>query len=274
MASADFFTTMRIPILEGRGFTADDRAGQPPVTVINTRLARRLWPDESAVGKTLPGVSGPGAPGPTVIGVVGDIHGGSLSDDVEPELFLPLAQSQASLQAWVAMRGRQAGSLITAVRDAVRAIDPEQPIAEIASLQQMIAQDQSARRLNTTLVTFFALLAVALAMIGIYGVTAYAVSQRTREFGVRVALGASPSDVVRLVVRENAGLVGAGIVAGVAIALLTSRILSSLLFGVGRTDIATFAGTAVLLALVAFAATFIPARRATRVDPVVALRTE
>jgi putative ABC transport system permease protein len=189
-------------------------------------------------------------------------------------MFVPLAQSPAGTELWIAMRGRQAGSLITAVRDAVRSIDPEQPIAEIASLQQMIAQDQSARRLNTTLLTFFALLAVVLAMIGIYGVTAYAVAQRTREFGVRVALGARPSDVVRLVVGENAGLVGAGIVAGIGIALITSKILSSLLFGVGRMDVLTFFGTALLLALVALAATLIPARRALRVDPVVALRTE
>jgi putative ABC transport system permease protein len=276
----DFFSTMKIPIVSGRPLTADDRDGQPRVAVINRRLAQRLWLGENPLGKTFPMGAGPGgAPGRgpvlvTVIGVIGDIRGGSLSDEAGPEVFLPVAQVGWRPESWLAIRSGQSVGLGTIVREAVATIDAQQPVAEIATIEQMVAQDQSARRLNTTLLTLFALLAVALAVIGIYGVTAYAVSQRTREFGLRVALGARPGDVVRLVVAENVWLVVTGIISGLIISLLASRVLASLLFGVGRNDVATFGATAVLLAVVALAATLIPARRATRVDPMVALRTE
>jgi putative ABC transport system permease protein len=249
--------------------------------VINRRLAERLWPGESPLGKTIPIGAGPGgarpASGPipvTVVGVIGDLRGGSLSDEAGPEVFLPAAQVGWRPESWVAIRSAQTVGMGPVLRAAVTQIDPQQPVAEIATIQQMVAQDQSARRLNTTLLTIFALVAVSLAIIGIYGVTAYAVTQRTREFGVRVALGARPADVLRLVVAENIWLVAGGILAGLIISLLTSKVLASLLFGVGRNDIPTFVGTAVLLSVVALAATLIPARRATRVDPMVALRTE
>ena len=205
---------------------------------------------------------------------MGDIHGGSLSDDVAPELFLPVAQFAGGPQLWIAMRGPNPLAFGPMLREAVHTLDAEQPIAEIASVEQMVARDQSARRLNTTLVTVFAGLAGLLAIIGIYGVTAYAVSQRTREFGVRMALGARPADVVRLVVGENAGLVGLGVGAGLIIAAIGSRVLASMLFGIGATDVITFGATALLLSAVAVAATWVPARRATKVDPVVALRAE
>ncbi|MBI4502606.1 MAG: ABC transporter permease [Gemmatimonadetes bacterium] len=273
----DFFSTLRIPILQGRAFTTQDDAGAPPVLVINTRLARRLWPGEDPLGKTVPmGPPGGQQTGLTVVGVIGDIHGTSLAQEVAPEMFMPVAQTPTSPQPvmWVALRGPRPLSLAPALIEAVRAVDAQQPIAEITSVEQMVARDQSARRLNTTLVTVFALIAALLAVIGIYGVTGYAVSQRTREFGVRIALGARPAQLLELVMRENLVLVASGVVAGIAIAAAASRALNSLLFGVAALDLVTFVGAAVLLSGGALLATAVPARRAGRVDPVSALRSE
>ena len=268
----DFFTTLGIPLLDGRGFNSQDVAGGLPVVVINTRVARRLWPGENALGQSLP----LGGPTPAVvIGIVGDLHGASLSEDVGPQIFRPLTQAQAPQPVmWIALRGPRPLALVPALQETVRAVDPQQPIAEIASVDQMIARDQSARRLNTTLVTVFALVAALLAIVGIYSVTAYAVSQRSREFGIRLALGARSSQLLGLVLRENALLVGGGVLAGLLLAALASRTLDSLLFGIVSLDLVTFGGVAVVLAAVALVATALPASRAGRVDPVTALRNE
>ena len=277
----DFFSTLQIPLLQGRAFTAQDDQGAPRVAVINTRLARRLWPGQDPLGKVIP-MGVPAGQGPvlqqiTVVGVVGDIHGSSLAVDVIPEMFLPLKQSGGGdSQIWVAMRGPRPRPLALAavLREAVRSLDSQQPVAEIASVAQMVARDQSALRLNTTLVTVFGGLAGVLAIIGIYGITAYAVSQRTREFGVRMALGGRPADVMGLVLRENLWLVASGVLAGTVIAVVASRTLASLLYGIRTTDALTFVTTAILLSIVAMAAAWLPARRATKVDPVEALRIE
>ena len=177
---------------------------------------------------------------------------------------------------WVVVRSPSGAplNLAGAIRDAVRAADPQQPIGDMVTFEQLIGGQTVARRFNTTLLGVFAALALVLALVGIYGLTSYAVAQRSRELGIRLALGATPRDVVRMLVNESLGRVAAGVVVGLAIALAVTRALASMLFGVEPRDMTTFSLAALLFAAVALVATWLPARRATRVDPMIALRAE
>jgi putative ABC transport system permease protein len=271
-----YFGTLGIPLQRGRDFSAADRADAPPVVVINSELANILWPGEDPLGRTIPvGFPGMGVTRLTVIGVIGPVRYASLDASVMPELYLPYAQAQGIREMWVAVRaGRSPQALAGAVRDAVRRIDAGQPIGEIVSLEQMISRSTAARRFNMSLLTGFAALAVTLALVGIYGLTAYAVTQRTREMGLRMAIGAGPRDLVRMLLTENLWLVGAGVAAGLAGAFAVTRVLGSLLYETSTSDATAFGSAALLLALVALAATYVPARRAVRVDPMEALRYE
>jgi len=211
------------------------------------------------------------------VGVIGDLRSGSLDEAAgRPELYVSTEQETGLPEMWVVVRAKDGSplKLVGAIRDAVRLADPEQPIGDIVSLEQLIGRQTAARRFNTTLLGVFALLAVGLALIGIYGVTAYAVTQRTRELGIRMALGARPADVVRLLLGESLTRVAVGVGLGLVVAFAATRAIATMLFGVAPTDAATFVGTALLLASVALLATWIPARRATQVDPMVTLRTE
>jgi putative ABC transport system permease protein len=274
----DYFSTLRIPLRRGRGFSADDRAGAPRVAVVSERFVRDLWPGEDPIGKQFPLGNPRGLPEPaTVVGVIGDLRSSSLDEAVgRPELYVSTEQEAELPEMWIVVRARDGSplKLVSAIRDAVRQADPEQPIGDIVSLEQLISRQTAARRFNTTLLGVFALLAVGLALIGIYGVTAYAVTQRTREMGIRMALGAGPADVVRLLLGESLTRVAVGVGLGLVIAFAATRVLATMLFGVGASDAATFIGTALLLASVALLATWLPARKATRVDPMVTLRTE
>jgi putative ABC transport system permease protein len=278
VVTPDYFTTLRIPIRRGRGFTAEDRPGAPLAVVVSARFARDLWPDADPIGKQVP-LGGPRT-GPrllTVVGVVDDLRSASLDEAAtRPALYTSALQEDGQPEMWVVMRSRIGSPLrlAGAIRDAVRLSDPQQPIGDLVSLEQLIGRQTAARRFNTTLLGVFAALAVVLALVGIYGVTSYAVAQRYRELGIRMALGAKPQDVVRLLVNESLVRVAAGVGIGVAIALVATRALSTMLFGVAPQDAGTFAATALLLGAVALLATWLPARRATRVDPMVALRTE
>ena len=273
--SPDYFTTFRIPIRRGRGFTAQDRAGAPPVAVINRATADQLWPGQDPIGKQLT-LGGPGrAGGPmTIVGLIDNLRSASLDATPQPEIYWPALSGMREM--WVALRSSNGRplQLVGAIRDAVHQADPEQSIGDIVSLEQLIGRQTAARRFNTTLLTIFALLAVGLALVGIYGVTAYAVTQRTRELGIRMALGARGGDVVRLLMRESLRRVAVGVGLGLVAALGVTRALSALLFEVAPRDAVTFAGTALLLVAVALVATWVPARRATQVDPMVALRYE
>jgi putative ABC transport system permease protein len=200
-----------------------------------------------------------------------------LSEEVGPEMYLPEAQFTGPLgeERWVILRA--AGNplqLTTAIRDAVRRLDPSQPIADMVSLDQMVDRSTAARRFNMWLISLFAGLAFGLALIGIYGVTAYTVSQRTRELGIRLALGAARGDVIRLLLGEGLWLAGAGTTIGLGLAIVTTRLLASMLYAVPVTDPFTFAGSGALLIAAALLATWIPARRAAGVDPLIALRAE
>lgn len=267
----DFFSTLRIPVLRGRAFTASDREGATSVCVVSQALARRLWPRTDPIGQ-----GGPGRRGPcTVVGVVGDVRNEALESAGEPAIYTPLAQSDRTIDnMWVLVRAAHPLRAIPALREVVRAEDPTQPIASITTYDAIIQQRYTSLRLVTALITLFAALALVLAVIGIAGVTAYAVSQRTRELGIRIAMGARAGDVIGLLLGETVVLVGVGLVIGGGVALGVTRTLRSLLFGVTSADPVTFAGTAVALGLVALLATLVPARRAARVDPVEALRQE
>ena len=275
--SPDYFMTFRIPIRRGRGFTAQDRAGAPPVAVINRATADQLWPGQDPIGRQLT-IGGPrqrvGAI--TIVGLIDNLRSASLDATPQPEIYQPASQQSGMREMWVSLRagnGRPL-QLVGAIRDAVHQADPQQSIGEVVSLEQLIGRQTAARRFNTTLLTIFALLAVGLALVGIYGVTAYAVTQRTRELGIRMALGARGADVVRLLMRESLRRVAVGVVLGLLAAVGVTRALSAMLFEVAPRDALTFAGTALLLVAVALAATWLPARRATKVDPMEALRYE
>src|SRR6266581_8368451 len=275
--SPDYFTTFRIPIRRGRSFTAQDRAGAPRVAVINRATADQLWPGQDPIGRqlTIGGPRGPGAP-ITIVGLIDNLRSASLDARPQPEIYSPASQQSETREIWVALRsgnGRPL-QLVGAIRDAVHQADPEQSIGDIVSLEQLIGRQTAARRFNTTLLTIFALLAVGLALVGIYGVTAYAVTQRTRELGIRMALGARGVDVVGLLMRESLRRVAVGVGLGLLAALGVTRALSAMLFEVAPRDAVTFAATALLLVAVALLATWVPARRATKVDPMVALRYE
>ncbi len=277
----DFFQALHIPLLEGRAFTDQDGEDAQPVAVINQALAKRLWPGEDPVGRSIP-LGRPGARGqpPTnvaIVGIIGDLHYASLTAPVMPGIYLPFAQAPGGLGngAWIVARSQgDPLALAGAVRGAVRAIDPEQPVATVTTLGEMVSRSTASRRFNMTLVGLFALLALGLAVVGIYGVTAYTVEQRVQEIGVRVALGAERRDVVGLLLGETAVTAAVGIALGVAGALAATRVLASLLYGVSATDAATFVGTALTLAGAALLAALVPALRASRIDPVRALRTE
>jgi len=275
--SPDYFTTFRIPIRRGRGFTVRDRAGAPPVALINRATADQLWPGQDPIGRQLT-IGGPRrAAGPmTVVGVIDNLRSTSLDATPQPEIYWPALQQSGMPEMWLALRGSNGRplQLVGAIRDAVHRADPEQSIGDIVSLEQLIGRQTAARRFNTTLLTIFALLAVGLALVGIYGVTAYTVTQRTRELGIRMALGARGVDVVGLLMRESLRRVAVGVGLGLLVALGVTRALSAMLYEVAPRDAVTFAATALLLVVVALVATWVPARRATKVDPLVALRYE
>jgi predicted permease len=276
VVDAGYFKTLRIPLRAGRVFGPPDRADAPKVAIVNDLLARRLWPGESPIGKQMP-VHSPGSAGgmATVIGEIAALRSGAIDHPPGPELYLSAAQSDATTQMWLAVRSSSHPlQVASAVRDAVLRADPQQPIGEIVSLEQLIERQTAARRLTMALVSLFAAVAMTLAAIGMYGLAAYTVTRRTREFGIRVALGARSRDVLRMVLREHLRLVAAGAAAGIVIALGLTRVMRSLLYEVSPTDVPTFACTVAGLALVGLLAALVPARRATRVDPMVALRHE
>jgi len=271
-ASPGFFETMRIPLLRGRTFTEKDIADSQPVVIINQTVADRYFPHQDPIGKTLQN-SRDMIP-LQIVGVVADVKFNSLSTPKTEEMYLPYQQSPWMSMTIVLRSDSAPEPLISAVREKIAELDPDLPIAEIQSMQKIVSTSVAQPRLLTGLVGAFAGFALLLAAVGIYGVMAFSVSQRSHEMGLRMALGAVPRDIFRLVVGQGMRLVLAGIVLGFLASLVLTRLLSSLLFGTSANDPATFAFVAILLLVVALAACYIPARRATRVDPLVALRYE
>jgi putative ABC transport system permease protein len=273
--SPQYFRTLEIPLIRGRAFTDQDVASAPRVVIINEALARRYFPDEDPIGKQIKlGRYMEANPLHTVVGIVGNIKHRGLDSEFDPEFYYPYAQTPARNSAIVARTQGDPLSLATAVRNAVSEVDKEQPLTRARTMEMAISNSITQRRLNMILLGIFGALALALSAVGIYGVMSYTVTQRTREIGIRMALGARRRDVLKSVVSQGMSLAASGVGLGLAGAFLATRLMETLLFGVKPTDPATFGGIALLLLGVAFFACLIPARRATKVDPVVALRFE
>jgi putative ABC transport system permease protein len=278
MVSASYFKTMSIPLLRGRVFTDADGPGTSPVAILSQDAAKKLWGEADPLGRTFYRAADPKTIF-TVIGVVGDVRSTALNQQ-SPALYYPLAWRTGPYRPKVVVMDilvRTGGipeEFVPALRQRVRELDAEIPMANIRTMDDWVSNSAAQPRLNARLLSLFAALALLIAAIGIYAVLAYSVTQRTREIGLRIALGAQPSSVLRLVVREGmkVGLMGVG--AGLLGALAVSRALSSLVYGVPVRDARTFAAVAIALALIALLACFIPARRAAKVDPMVALRYE
>ncbi|MFN7943774.1 MAG: ABC transporter permease [Blastocatellia bacterium] len=273
--SPNYFQVMGMQIVQGRNFNEQDKRDGLPVAIVNETMARRFWPDEDPIGKRFTfGNAGPQANWLTVVGVVRDSRRQGLDAPIRMESFLPHAQRPLRAMEVVLRTTDDPLVMARTVRTAVWSLDGNLPVSEIETVEQMLGARIAPRRFNLLLLGLFALVAVLLAAVGIYGVMAYAVTQRTREIGIRVALGAQTRDVLRLVVRQGMSLTGIGIGIGLVTAMWATRLMTGLLFGVRATDPVTFVAIALLLAFVALVACWIPARRATKVDPLVALRCE
>ena len=278
--SADYLKTMNIPLRQGRYFDSHDNAQSMPVAIINETMARQYWPGENALGRRFK-VGDPGddrLPWMQIVGIVADMRQMGLTEPVKAEMYLPYQQINHNL--WFIPRDlaiRTSGDtskLVGAVRQIIREVDPDQPISNIATMGEVLGTEAAQRRMGMIMLVGFALLALLLASLGIYGVLAYFVTQHTNEIGVRQALGATPRDILFLVLKKGMGLTLIGVAIGLASAFAFTRLMSSLLFGVKASDPLTFAAVPLLLAFVALLACYIPARRATKVDPLVALRYE
>jgi predicted permease len=271
----DYFRAIGTPLVQGRTFDTQDGAQAPPVVIVNRTLARRLFPEADPIGRRIRLVNPEQSrEWRTIVGVVGDVRYQGLDDPGEAAIYTPFAQTPF-MWLYVMVRGQgDPRTLINEIRDAVRLSSPGLTPAGVQTMDELVANAVSQPRLNMLLLAGVATLALLLATIGLYGVISYAVTQRTREIGVRVALGAAPRDVMRLVVGQGLRLAAAGIAVGVGGALATVQLLETLLYETSTTDPATYAAIVTLLVGVAVLASYVPARRATRVDPVAALRAE
>jgi predicted permease len=264
---------MRIPIVRGRPFTEQDREGAPPVIMVNESFVRRYWPGEDPIGKRA-SVNGAEGPWMEVIGIAKDGKYRSLADDSLPFYYLPLLQNHQPTSTFVLRAGGNPMALQSAVKAELANLDRALPIFDVKSGNDHLRFALLPAQLAGATLGIFGLLALALAAIGIYGVMSYSVAQRTREMGIRAALGASRTDVLSLVVVQGMRLAVSGIAIGLIAALALTRFASGFLYSVSPTDPMTFIAIGLLLSLIAFLACYIPARRATRVDPMVALRYE
>jgi putative ABC transport system permease protein len=272
IVTPQFLSTMSIPIITGRAFTNTDRTGAPEVAVISESFAKHYWPNGDAVGKRI------GYPWPsdwiTIVGVVKDVRSDSLISTQNETLYRPLAQAPTLNMSIFIRTTSDPGVLAPSIRRAVAGVDPGVPVSDVQSMHAVVERSSARQRFTTLLLSLFAGLALLLGMVGIYGVMSYAVAQRTREIGVRMALGASPSDARRMVLKEGLSLAGAGIVVGLMAAAASTRALSGLLYGVTTTDPLTFVVVPAGVVVIVLLASYLPARRATRVDPTTALRAD
>jgi putative ABC transport system permease protein len=271
--SERYFETMGIPLLTGRDFDLRDRLGSPSVVILNQSAARQIYPDENPLGKRL-NVFWSGDREVEVIGVVADIRHDALSTEPSPTLFLPNAQRPNTFNALVVRAKGDSAPVVAAVKEQIRAIDPDQGASDIKTMEQLAAQSIARPKVQATLMALFGLVALVLACVGIYAVVSYSVEQRTRELGIRLALGAAPFSILRMVLREGLILAGSGIAAGLLAAAALTRYLATLLYTVRPTDTLVYASVSAILAAAAVAGCYVPARRATRVDPAIVLREE
>ncbi len=275
VVSPDYFRALDLPLRRGRYLTAADSAEAPRVMLINETMARRFFPNEDPLGKRINRGSEREPEWCEIVGVVGDAKYNGVADEVQPAFYQPLTQL-VSGNVFLSIKTEAADplSLAAAVRNQVKSLDSELPVSQVGTLEERFATAVAQPRFRTTLIALFAVLALVLASVGIYGVIAYSVTQRTHEIGVRLALGAQTGDVLKLVFKQGAVLAVIGVVIGVGASFALTGLLEKLLFNVSPTDPLIYGGIAVLLTAVALLACYLPARRATKVDPLVALRYE
>jgi putative ABC transport system permease protein len=268
-----FFRTMGMPVLRGRDFTPADRAGSAPVALVSEELARRAWPGRSPLGERLKILGSPEVLA-TVVGVVGNIRQFTLTEPPTPQLYLAKAQNPGIFSSVAVRTDGDPDALADALRAAIWSVDPDQPVWKIRSMESLVARDLAPQRFTAVLSGSFAVLALLLAVVGVYGVMSYAVAQRTREIGIRMALGAGQGEVERMVLWRGLRIVALATVLGLAAAYGAARLIASQLFGVPPTDMVSFVAVPLGLATVAMIGCWLPARRAARVDPVIALQAE
>jgi putative ABC transport system permease protein len=269
-----YFRTLAIPVVAGRPFAESDRDGSAPVAIVNGTLVRTYFNGRDPIGSRLRIGTSSESPWLTIVGVVGDVHHEQLSTRPAPEIYRPYPQAPAAMMMLAARVDGDPNALVAATRAQIQAIDPAQPVYHVKALSRLVADSLMPQTSAAAMVTLFSAVALLLAAVGIYGVLSYAVSQQTREFGVRMALGAQRGDVLRLVVGRGLALVLGGLALGVTAAFGVTRLMTGLLYGVGASDPATYAAVIAILFFVGCAACAVPAWRATRVEPVVALRNE
>jgi putative ABC transport system permease protein len=274
IVTPDYFQAMQIPLREGRLFDSRDVEKMPEVAIVNESMARKFWPGENPIGKKVGAMCDEQALCRTVVGVVGDIRHEGLANESQPEIYLPHRQIALPAMSLVLRTPGNPLNHIAAVRHEVRSLDKDQPVPLVQTLEEHVSQSVLQPRLMMTLLSTFAGLALVLAAVGVYAMMSYSVSQRRGEIGIRIALGAAKSDILRLVVGQAMLLVAISLTIGLAGALAATRLLGSLLYGVGIRDPSTFAGIALLLSLVSLFAAWLPARRAAKISPMTALRTE
>ncbi len=271
--SSEYLNALNIPLKQGRFLTNFDTAGSPRVVVINEAMARRHFPNEDPVGKRLV-VMFSESETRQIVGVMGDVLHNGLHAEPRPQMFVPHQQSPSSYMTFLVKTTTEPASQLAAVKRAIREINPNQAFAKTATMEELVTDSLKERRFNLFLLGLFAVIALLLATIGIYGSISYSTRQRTNEIGVRIALGAQSRDVFRLIVGQGVGLALIGVAVGLGAAFLLTRAIRSLLFGVSPTDPLTFVAISLLLLVTAVIASLLPARRATKVDPLVALRNE
>jgi putative ABC transport system permease protein len=271
----NYFRTMGIPFLKGRDFTDRDAPGSPPVVIINQSLATRFFANDDPVGKRI-SLTPFGQP-PVwiqIVGVAGDVRHAGLAAEPGPQLYTPYYQDPVLNMSMVVRTKSNPMSVAASIRNEIRKADTEIPVFGVRTLEQMASESIAPRRITMLLLGFFALLALILAAVGIYGIMSYSVTQRTHEFGIRMALGAQPRDILKMIVKQGMILTLIGVAVGFVAAFAATSVLASFLYGVSSTDFVTFITAALILISVAILACVVPARRATKVDPMTALRYE
>jgi putative ABC transport system permease protein len=273
----DYFETMEIPLIRGRTFTEQDRPGSLEVAIINQSMAKRLWPNENPIGQRITifdRVHENETASREIVGVVGDVKHAGLSQPSNSEMYVPFRQSPFLWMSLVVRTSIEPGSLSQAITTQVRAVDTDVPTAHVRTMEQMLSRSVAPQRFNSILLSAFAGLALLLTAVGIGGVVSYSVTQRTREIGIRMALGAQRRDMVRMIVRQSFAMIGIGLTLGLLSALALTRLMSSLLYGVSTNDFSIYAFVLITLSGAALVACYLPGRRAMAVDPIVALRQE